>query len=83
MNVFIDKPIAAISIENVRKIEEIEQEQQTLMKEARLSIFAHQEEMISHVFHNPVACYMECFNNQNLQLMMSCELGNEDDGQST
>jgi hypothetical protein len=35
----------------------------------------------SHVFHDPVACYMECFNNQNLQPMMSCKVGNEDDGQ--
>ena len=50
MNVFVDihgkldKPIASISFENVLRTKEIEQEQQTLMKEACLSVFVHQEE---------------------------------------
>jgi len=35
------------------------------------------------MFDNPVACYMESFNNQNLQLMMGCKLRDEYDGQST
>ena len=49
MNVFVEmhgevvKPIATISFENVLKTKEIEQEQQTLMKEAFLPVFAHQE----------------------------------------
>jgi hypothetical protein len=73
MNVFVDmhervdKPIAAISFENVLRTKEIEQEQQTLRKEARLSIFIHQEEMIFHGFHDPVACYMENYNNQKIK----------------
>ena len=50
MNVFVemhgevDKPIVAISLENILITEEIEREQQTLMKEACLSVFVHQEE---------------------------------------
>jgi hypothetical protein len=65
MNVFVemhgkvDKPIAAISFENVLRTEEIEQEQQTLMKEACLSVFAHQEEMIFHGFQDPVAILLQ------------------------
>ena len=61
MNIFvdmhgrIDKPIASISFENVLRTEEIEQEKQTIMKEACLSIFSHQEEMIFHGFQDPVA----------------------------
>jgi hypothetical protein len=61
MNVFVDmqgildKPIAGISFESVPRTEEIEQDQQTLMKEACLSIFAHQEEMIFHDFQDPMA----------------------------
>jgi hypothetical protein len=60
MNVFldmhgrVDKPIATISFENVLRTEEIEKEQQTTMKEACLSIFVHQEEMIFHGFQDPV-----------------------------
>jgi hypothetical protein len=89
MNVFVDmhgrvdKPIAAISFENILRTEEIEQEQQTLMKEACLSVFVHQEEMIPSCFHDPVACYMENFNNQNLRLRMDCKLRDEDNGKST
>jgi hypothetical protein len=88
MNVFVDmhgrvdKPMAAISFENVLRIEEIEQEQQTLMKEACLFVFVHQEEMIFHGFHDLVACYMENCNNQNLRLRMDCNLRDEDNGQS-
>jgi hypothetical protein len=61
MNVFVemygkvDKPIAAISFENVLRTEEIEQEQQTLMTEACLLVFVHQEEMFFHGFQDPVA----------------------------
>jgi hypothetical protein len=61
MNVFVekhgkvDKPIAAISFENVLRTEEIEQEQQTLMNEVFLPVFVHQEEMIFHGFQDPVA----------------------------
>jgi len=65
MNVFVDmhgrvdKPIASISFENVLRTEEIEQEQQTLMKEACLSIFVHQEEMMFHVFQDLVAILLQ------------------------
>ena len=61
MNVFFDmhgrveKPIAAISFENVLRTEEIEQEKQTIMNEACLPIFVHQEEMIFHSFQDPMA----------------------------
>jgi hypothetical protein len=56
MNVFfdmhgiLDKPIDDISFESVPRTEEIEQEKQTLMKEACLFVFAHQEEMIFTTF---------------------------------
>jgi hypothetical protein len=55
----VGKPIVAISFENVLKNEEIEQEQQTLMKEACLSIFADQEEMTFHGFQDPVAILLQ------------------------
>jgi hypothetical protein len=64
MNVFVEKPIVSISFEVILITEEVEKEQQTLMKETCLSVFVHQEEVFSHVFYDPVACYMECFNNQ-------------------
>ena len=51
----VDKPIASISFENFLKTEEIEQEKQTLMKEACLSVFSHQEEIFFHGFQDPVA----------------------------
>jgi hypothetical protein len=65
MNFFVDmhgrgdKPIAAISFQNILKTEEIEQEKQTLMKEACLFVFAHQEEMIFHGFQDPVAILLQ------------------------
>jgi hypothetical protein len=65
MNVFVDmhgildKPIVGVSFESVPRTEEIEQEQQTLMKEACLSIFAHQEEMVFHDFQDPVAILLQ------------------------
>jgi hypothetical protein len=65
MNVFVemdgkvDKPIAAISFENVLGTEEMEQEEQTLMKKACLSVFAHQEEIIFHGFQDPVAILLQ------------------------
>jgi hypothetical protein len=65
MNVFLEvhgevgKPISAISFENVLKIEEIEQEQQTLTKESRIFVFSHQEEMIFHGFQDPVAILLQ------------------------
>ena len=61
MNVFlevhgeVDKPIVAISFEDVLKIEEIKKEQQTLTKESCIFGFAHQEEMFFHGFQDPVA----------------------------
>ena len=66
--------------ENVPKIEEVEQIQQTLVKEAFPSILVHQKEMFAHVFHDPVACYMESFNSHNLQLRMGHKIRNKDDG---
>ena len=65
MNVFVEmhrkvnKPIVAISLENILRIEEIEREQQTLMKEACLSVFSHQEEMIFHGFQDLVAILLQ------------------------
>jgi hypothetical protein len=65
MNIFVDmhrrvdKHIVAISFENVLRTEEIEKKQQTLMKEAWISIFSHQEEMIFHGFQDPVAILLQ------------------------
>jgi hypothetical protein len=39
----VDKLITAISFENVPRTKKIEQTQQTLMKEASISMFVHQE----------------------------------------
>jgi len=55
MHGILDKPIASISFDN----EEIEQEQQALMKEACLSVFVHQEEMIFNGFQDPVATLLQ------------------------
>jgi hypothetical protein len=38
--------------------------------------------MVSHVSHDPMACYMENIYNLNLQLMMGCEIRNEEDDKS-
>jgi hypothetical protein len=65
MNFFVDmhgrgdKPIAAISFQNILKTKEIEQEKQTLMKEACLFVFAHQEELFFHAFQDPVAILLQ------------------------
>jgi hypothetical protein len=78
----VDKPIAAIASENTLRIEEVEQEQQTLVKEACPSVLTPKKEMFPHVFHDPMACYMENIYNQNLQLMVGCKLRNEGDDKS-
>jgi hypothetical protein len=49
------------------------------VKEARLS----QKEIFSHVFYDPMACYMENLCNQNLQLMMGCNLRSKDNDKKT
>jgi hypothetical protein len=65
MNIFVDmhgrvdKPIVVISFENVLKIEETEQEQQTLAKEDFLFVFSHQEEMICDSFQDPMAILLQ------------------------
>jgi hypothetical protein len=55
----VDKPIVAISFENVLKTKEIEQKKQTLMKEACLVVFSHQEDMTCHGFQDPVAILLQ------------------------
>jgi hypothetical protein len=70
-----------ISFENTLGIKEVEQEQQTLVKQACPSILVHQKEMFSHGFHDPMTCYMENSNNQNLSLRMVCKLIDEYNGQ--
>ena len=55
----VEKPIVAISFDNVLRTEEIEQKQQTLMKEACLSVFVHQEEMIFHGFKDTVSILLQ------------------------
>jgi len=62
----VDKPIAAISSENTLRIEEVEQEQQKLVKEACPSVITPKKEMLSHVFHDPMAYYMKNIYNQNI-----------------
>jgi len=65
MNVFVDmhgrvdKPIAAISFDNVLGTEEIGQEQLTLMNEVCLYVFVHQEKVIFHDFQDPVASLLQ------------------------
>jgi hypothetical protein len=62
----VDKPIASISFENILRTEEIEQEKQTLMKEACLYVFAHQEEIFFNGFQYPVAILLEYSLNKEL-----------------
>jgi hypothetical protein len=59
MHGILDKPIVGISFESAPRTEEIEQEKQTLMKEACLSIFSHQEEIIFHDFQDPMAVLLQ------------------------
>jgi hypothetical protein len=81
MNVFVDmhgkvdKPIAAISFENDLKTEEIEQEQETLMKEACLYVFSHQEEMIFHGFQDPVAILLHSLVKEEFVSFISSDFG--------
>jgi hypothetical protein len=88
MNVFVDihgrvdKPISSISFENVLRTEEIKKEQQILVKEACPSVLTTKKEVVSHVSHDPMACYMENIYSLNLQLMMSCEIKNKKDNKS-
>jgi hypothetical protein len=51
----VDNLLLPFHLKNVLITEEIEQEQQTLMNEACLSIFVHQEEMIFLSFQNTLA----------------------------
>jgi hypothetical protein len=83
MNFFVDKSITTISFEVIPRTEEVEQEQQTLMKETCIYVFVHQEEIFSHVFYDFVACYMECFYNQDLHLMVNCKILNKYEGKPT
>jgi hypothetical protein len=55
----LDKPITGISFESFPRIKEIEQEQQTLMKEACLSVFSHKKEMNFHDFKDLVAILLQ------------------------
>jgi hypothetical protein len=65
MNIFVNmhgqanKPIVAISFEDVLRTEEIEQKQLTLMKDTCLSVFAHQGEMIFHDFQDLMAILLQ------------------------
>jgi hypothetical protein len=57
----LDTPITVISFKNIPKIEEMKQEQKTLLKEACFSVLAPEKETFFHVFHDPMARYMENF----------------------
>jgi hypothetical protein len=65
MNIFVDmhgqadKPIIAISFEDVLRTKEIEQKQLTLMKDTCLSVFSHQGEMIFHAFQDLMAILLQ------------------------
>ena len=83
MNVFvdmygrIDTPIVVISFKNIPKIEEMKQEQKTLVKEACFSVLAPRRETFFHVFHDSMACYMEKIYNQDLQRIVGCNIKDE------
>jgi len=61
------------------KTKEEEQRKLALVKIACPFILVHRKEIFYHMFHDPVACYMESFNNQNLQLLMGCKIRDEDE----
>jgi hypothetical protein len=81
MNIFvdmhgrIDKPIASISFENVLRTKEIEKEQQTLMKEVFLFVFAHQEEINFHGFQDPMAILLQSSVKEDFVLFISSGFG--------
>ena len=52
----------------------MKQEQKTLVKEACFSVLPLEKETFFHVFHDPMACYMEKFYNQDLQRIVGCKL---------
>jgi hypothetical protein len=62
----VDIPIAVIPSENIPKIEEMKQEQKTLVKEACFSFLAPKKETLFYVFHDSMERYMEKIYNQDL-----------------
>jgi hypothetical protein len=70
----IDKIIVVNSFENIPKIEEMKQDKKTLVKEDCFFVLALEKETFFHVFHDPMAHYMENFYNQNLQRIVGCKL---------
>jgi hypothetical protein len=48
--------------------------EKTLVKEACFSILAPKKETFFHAFHDPMACYMENFYNQNLQMIVGYKI---------
>ena len=70
-----NKSIASISFENVLRTEEIEQKLQTLMKEACLFVFVHQEEMIFHGFQDPVAILLQTSVKEEFVSFISSDFG--------
>jgi hypothetical protein len=81
MNFFVDmhgrvyKPIVAISFDNILRTKEIEQEQQTLMNEACLSVFVHQEEMIFHGFQDTVVILLQSLVKEEFVSFISSDFG--------
>jgi hypothetical protein len=71
----VDKPIVAISFENVPRTEEAEKEKQMLMKRYCLSVFAHQEDMIFHSFQDLVAILLQSSLKKEFVLFVSSSFG--------
>jgi hypothetical protein len=52
------------------------------MRDTYPFVLVHQKEIISHMFYDPMACYMENYDNQDLRLRMGCQLRDEDNDKS-
>jgi hypothetical protein len=70
----VDRLVDVIPSENIPKIEEMKQEQKTLVKEACFSVLAPKNETFFDMFHDSMARYMDFFYNQDLQRIVGCKL---------
>jgi hypothetical protein len=78
----VDEPSAAISFENTLRTEGVEPEQKTLVRGTCFYVLTFKKEMCPHVFHDPMAYYLEDLCNQNLQSVVGDEFKNERDEKS-
>jgi len=70
----IEKLIAINSFKNIPKNEEMKQEKKPFVKEDCFFVLVPEKETFFHMFHDPMARYMENLYNHNLQMIVGCKL---------